>query len=150
MNIVLYEPEIPANTGNIARLCVVSGCKLHLIRPLGFFLDDKRVRRAGLDYWDQLDLQIHDHWQGFLDTTKPTTMYFVETGSAKLYTDVSYTPHDFLVFGSETKGIRPEVLKDYVDNHITLPMLNPRSLNLSNTVAITLYEAWRQNDFVAW
>lgn len=147
MNVVLFEPEIPANTGNIARLCVVTGCRLHLIRPLGFFLDDKRLKRAGLDYWDKLDYAIHDNWAAFITNCQPTRVFLVETDGNKLYTEVSYQADDYLIFGSETKGIAPEILSTYPDLHITLPMVSSRSLNLSNTVAITVYEAWRQLDF---
>lgn len=147
MNVVLFEPEIPANTGNIARLCAVVGCRLHLIRPLGFFLDDKHLKRAGLDYWDKLDLRIHDNWDAFMTSCQPERLFFVETGSKLLYTDVQYQPHDYLVYGSETKGINPALYKDCPNNHISLPMVNPRSLNLANTVAITVYEAWRQLGF---
>ena len=147
MNIVLFEPEIPANTGNIARLCAVTNCRLHLIRPLGFFLDDRHLKRAGLDYWDKLDWQIHDNWEAFLAAHQDQRIFFVETGSRKLYTDVSYRPTDCLVFGSESKGIIPELFRDCPDNHISLPMVNPRSLNLANTVAVVLYEAWRQLGF---
>lgn len=147
MHIVLYEPEIPANTGNIARLCAVTACRLHLIRPLGFFLDDKRLKRAGLDYWDKLDWQVHDSWKDFLVTGTARRLFFVETGSARLYTDVQYRADDCLVFGSETKGLPPELFSDCPDNHISVPMINPRSLNLANTVAIVLYEAWRQLGF---
>ncbi len=150
MDVVLLEPEIPANTGNVARLCAVSGCKLHIIRPLGFFLDDKRLKRAGLDYWDKLNWKIHDNWLDFLNDCQPTRLYFVETDGARLYTEVCYQPDDYLVFGSETKGISSEILREYTDNHITLPMTNSRSLNLANTVAITVYEAWRQLGFIPW
>ncbi len=147
MHIALFEPEIPANTGNIARLCAVTACRLHLIRPLGFFLDDKRLKRAGLDYWDKVDLQVHDSWNDFLRTGAARRLVFVETGSSKLYTEVQYQADDCLVFGSETKGLPLEVLRDCPDNHISVPMVNPRSLNLANTVAIVLYEAWRQLGF---
>lgn len=150
MNVVLYQPEIPANTGNIARLCSVVGCRLHLIRPLGFFIDDKRLKRAGLDYWDQLDIKIHDNWESFIDTSRPERLFLVETDGHKLYTEVDYQPRDYLVFGSETKGIDPHILRNYPDNHISLPMVNnSRSLNLSNTAAIAVYEAWRQLKFSA-
>lgn len=147
MNVVLYQPEIPANTGNVARLCVVTGCKLHLIRPLGFFLDDKRVKRAGLDYWDQLDLAIHDSWPDFLATVSDGCLYFIETDGAKNYSQVNYTSDDYLVFGSETKGISQDILRQFSDYHVTLPMVGTRSLNLSNTVAVVVYEAWRQLNF---
>jgi len=147
VNIVLHEPQIPENTGNIARLCAVTACRLHLIRPLGFFLDDKRLKRAGLDYWDKLDIIVHDYWDAFILTCKPQRLFFVETDGSKLYTEVKYKPDDYLVFGSETKGLPANILKNSWDNHISLPMINPRSLNLANTVAITLYEAWRQLGF---
>lgn len=147
MNVVLFEPEIPANTGNIARLCVITGCKLHLIRPLGFFLDDKHLKRAGMDYWQHLDYTIHDSWDDFVGNNQPQRLFLVETDSSRLYTEVDYQFDDYLVFGSESKGISNAILKDYPDNHISLPMVNPRSLNLSNTVAITVYEAWRQLGF---
>jgi len=147
VNVVLVHPEIPANTGNIARLCVITGCKLHLVRPLGFFLDDKHLKRAGLDYWQHLDYAIHDSWVDFIETCHPERLFLVETDSQKLYTDVNYQIGDYLVFGSESKGLPSAILRDYPDNHISLPMVNPRSLNLSNTVAITVYEAWRQLGF---
>lgn len=147
VNVVLYEPEIPANTGNVARLCAVVGCHLHLIRPLGFFLNNKHLIRAGLDYWDKLNIDIHDNWEEFMRTCSPQRMFFIETDSAKLYTEVDYQKDDFLVFGSETKGISSALLNDYADFHISLPMVNPRSLNLSNTVAIVVYEAWHQLGF---
>ena len=147
VNIVLHEPQIPENTGNIARLCAVAACQLHLIRPLGFFLDDKHLKRAGLDYWDKLDITVHDNWNAFTNTCKPKRLFFVETDGSRLYTEVSYKPDDYLVFGSETAGLPSVLLKDNPNNHISLPMINPRSLNLANTVAITLYEAWRQLGF---
>ena len=106
MNVVLVHPEIPANTGNIARLCVITGCKLHLVRPLGFFLDDKHLKRAGLDYWQHLDYAIHDSWVDFIETCHPERLFLVETDSQKLYTDVNYQIGDYLVFGSESKGCR--------------------------------------------
>lgn len=147
MNVVLFEPQIPANTGNVARLCVITGCKLHLIRPLGFFVDDKHLKRAGLDYWEHVDYIIHNSWDDFVANCKPQRLFLVETGSQKLYTDVSYQFGDYLVFGSESKGISSAILREYPNNHISLPMINPRSLNLSNSVAITVYEAWRQLGF---
>lgn len=148
MHVVLVQPEIPANTGNIARLCVGAGVTLHLIRPLGFFLTDPRLKRAGLDYWEHLDLKIHDSWEHFLEEETPARMFLVETGGKQLYSEVSYQAGDYLVFGSETKGLPQEVLSTYQEQMITLPQLNVRSLNLSNTVAIVVYEAWRQMGFV--
>lgn len=147
MNVVLYQPEIPANTGNIARLCVITECRLHLIRPLGFFLDDKHLKRAGLDYWERLDYLIHDSWDSFMENCQPTRLFLVETDGDQLYTDIQYQFDDYLVFGSESKGLPSAILKDYPNNHISLPMVNPRSLNLSNAVAITVYEVWRQLGF---
>ncbi len=147
MNIVLYEPQIPENTGNIGRLCTVVSCQLHLIRPLGFFLDDRHLKRAGLDYWDKLEIKIHDHWDAFVASSKPSRLFFVETGGRRLYTEVNYKVDDYLVFGSETKGLPHKLLRDSSNYHISIPMVNPRSLNLANTVAITLYEAWRQLGF---
>lgn len=148
MNVVLVEPEIPANTGNIARLCVATGSSLHLIRPLGFFLSDPKLKRAGLDYWDHLDLTVHDSFGEFLATIKPRRLFLVETGGTRMYSEVAYEPDDYFVFGSETKGIDPELLTLYQDSIVTLPQRDVRSLNLSNTVAIIVYEAWRQLDFL--
>lgn len=148
MNVVLVEPEIPANTGNIARLCVATGSSLHLIRPLGFFLSDPKLKRAGLDYWDHLDLRVHDSFGEFLATIKPRRLFLVETGGTRMYSEVAYEPDDYFVFGSETKGIDPELLTLYQDSIVTLPQRDVRSLNLSNTVAIIVYEAWRQLDFL--
>lgn len=147
MNVVLFEPEIPANTGNIARLCVGTGTKLHLIRPLGFFLTDKRLRRAGLDYWDYLELTVHDSWDDFLASVKQGTLYFVETDGARLYTEPRYEPNDYFVFGSETSGLPESILQRWPEQIITIPQVQVRSLNLANTVAIVVYEAWRQLGF---
>ncbi|HBN96892.1 MAG TPA: tRNA (uridine(34)/cytosine(34)/5-carboxymethylaminomethyluridine(34)-2'-O)-methyltransferase TrmL [Firmicutes bacterium] len=147
MHVVLVEPEIPANTGNIARLCVAVGSSLHLIRPLGFFLSDPKLKRAGLDYWEHLELYVHDSFEDFLEAAEPQRLFLVETGGAHLYSEMNYQAGDYLVFGSETRGLAPELLKTYEDFTVTLPQRNVRSLNLSNTVAIIVYEAWRQLDF---
>ncbi len=148
MNVVLFQPQIPTNTGNIGRLCTVSGTALHLIRPLGFFLHDRYVKRAGLDYWDELSLTIHDCWADFLYARNPVgAMYFIETGGTRRYCDPSYGPHDYLVFGSETEGIPAAILQQYPDRHLHIPMQRGRSLNLANTAAIVVYEAWRQQGF---
>ena len=147
MHVVLVEPEIPANTGNIARLCVAVGATLHLVRPLGFFLSDPRLRRAGLDYWQYLQLKVHDSFADFLAAEEPKGMYFLETGGRKLYSQVSYQPGDYLIFGSETKGLGGELLQAYPERVVTLPQRDVRSLNLANTVAIVVYEAWRQLGF---
>lgn len=147
MNVVLVEPEIPANTGNIARLCVAVGAALHLIRPLGFFLSDPKLKRAGLDYWEYLDLKVHDSFADFLASQQPKRMFFLETGQRRLYSEVQYEPDDYLVFGSESKGLSSELLEAYPDQLVTLPQRDVRSLNLANTVAIVVYEAWRQLGF---
>lgn len=148
MNVVLIEPEIPANTGNVARLCAITGAALHLVHPLGFFLNDKKLKRAGLDYWDKLDLIIHDGIEEFFATVGDKSVFLVETGGDTLYSDVSYSwGNDYLIFGSETTGLSPDLLLKYQERIVTLPMAVPRSLNLANTVAIVVYEAWRQNQF---
>jgi tRNA (cytidine/uridine-2'-O-)-methyltransferase len=148
VHVVLVEPEIPANTGNIARLCVATGSVLHLIRPLGFFLTDPRLKRAGLDYWQYLKLHTYNSFEDFLREANPGRMFFVETGGARLYCEADYRSDDYLVFGSETKGLAPALLERYRDFVVTLPQRDVRSLNLSNTVAIVVYEAWRQLNFV--
>lgn len=146
MRVVLFQPEIPANTGNIARLCAVVDCELHLIRPLGFFLDDRRLRRAGLDYWNQLRISVHDSWDAYASRDL-SQAFFVETGSRCRYTDAAFGSEPTLVFGSESRGLPPWLLDSYPDRHISLPMAQSRSLNLSNTAAIVVYEAWRQQGF---
>lgn len=148
MNVVLFEPEIAANAGNVVRLCAATGAVLHLIRPLGFFLHDKRLRRAGLDYWDFVDLRVHDSWDDFTTAMDGRgTIYLVETGGERLYTEPAYGPDDYFVFGSETSGLPEELLNEWRHNIITIPQKNVRSLNLANTVAIVVYEAWRQLGF---
>jgi len=148
VHVVLVEPEIPANTGNVARLCVATGSTLHLVRPLGFFLSDPKVQRAGLDYWKYLDLQVHDCFDDFLESANPHRVFLVETGGLHLYSEVEYEPDDYLVFGSETKGLNQNIINNFQNNVITLPQKNVRSLNLSNTVSIVVYEAWRQLGFI--
>jgi len=149
MNIVLFEPEIPVNTGNIGRTCVATGTKLHLIRPLGFFIDDKSLKRAGLDYWDELDVRIYDGFEDFLEKNGNPRIYMVETKTEKLYTDVRYEVNDFIMFGKETTGIPDEILQKYADSVVRIPMIpETRSLNLSNAAAIVLFEALRQIGFV--
>ncbi|NMA60686.1 MAG: tRNA (cytidine(34)-2'-O)-methyltransferase [Firmicutes bacterium] len=148
MHVVLVEPEIPSNAGNVARLCVATGSTLHLVRPLGFFLSDPKLKRAGLDYWEHLDLVVHDCFEDFLEAVQPKRLFFVETGGKQLYSEVSYAWDDYLVFGSETMGLPNEVLEKFHEHIITLPQLDVRSLNLSNTVSIVVYEAWRQLGFV--
>ena len=148
MNIVLHEPEIPANTGNIGRTCVATGTSLHLIKPLGFSLDEKHLRRAGMDYWRDLDLHVYENFQDFLDKNPGAKIYKATTKAHQNYSDVSYEPDCFLMFGKESAGIPEEILVDYEDTCVRIPMKeNIRSLNLSNSVAVLLYEALRQNDF---
>lgn len=148
MNVVLFEPEIAANAGNVARLCAATGAALHLIRPLGFFLHDKHLRRAGLDYWEYVDLKVHDSWDDFMTAIDGKgAIYLVETGGDQIYTEPTYGPDDYFVFGSETSGLPEGLLKQWQQNIITIPQKNVRSLNLANTVAIIVYEAWRQLGF---
>lgn len=148
MHVVLVEPEIPANAGNIGRLCVATGSTLHLIRPLGFFLSDPKLKRAGLDYWEHLDLVVHDCLKDFFESAQPKRLFLVETGGQQLYSEINYRWDDYLVFGSETKGLPTDLLEKFGDQIITLPQRDVRSLNLSNTVSIVVYEAWRQLGFV--
>lgn len=148
LNIVLYEPEIPANTGNIGRTCVATGTKLHLIEPLGFRLDEKSIRRAGMDYWKDLDVKTYVNWREFCEKNPEAKLYYATTKGRKLYSDAAYEPDCYLVFGRESAGIPEEILKENPDTCIRIPMLGEtRSLNLSNSVAIVLYEALRQNGF---
>ena len=152
LNIVLVEPEIPQNTGNIARTCAAIGAKLHLVRPLGFEITDKYVKRAGLDYWDKLIIEEHNSLESFLYKYKPeeNNMYFVTTKGQTCYSDVDYSKFDevFLLFGKETKGLPEDLLTKYIDNAIRIPMRKTlRSLNLSNSVAIVAYEVLRQVNF---
>jgi len=145
-NIVLINPQIPPNTGNIGRMCVNLGATLHLIKPLGFSIDSKAVKRAGLDYWDYLDLKVWDSLEDFLNANNLDKMHFATTKSDKLYWDAKFNIGDFLVFGSETKGIDEELLKKNLDKTITIPMGKMgRSLNLATSVGIITYEALRQN-----
>lgn len=150
-NIVLVQPEIPPNTGNIIRLAANTGCHLHLIEPLGFSMDDKHMRRAGLDYHEYAELKRHASWQAFLDTEQPPPerMFALTTKGTRLVHDTLFIAGDYLVFGSETRGLAPELRETFPpDQRTKLPMLpNQRSLNLSNAVAVTVYEAWRQNGF---
>lgn len=148
MHIVLVEPEIPANTGNISRTCAVTGCSLHLVRPLGFSTDDKQLKRAGLDYWHQLDLHYHDSIEELHAKYPQGRFFYVETSGQKRYTDFSYQKDDFFVFGKETKGLPKELIQANMDTVIRIPIReDARSLNLSNTVAIVVFEAMRQLDF---
>ena len=152
LNIVLVEPEIPQNTGNIARTCAIIGAKLHLVYPLGFTISEKYLKRAGLDYWDKLEIEEHSSLSEFLKKYNPENqnMYFVTTKGKHMYTEPDYKNYDevFLLFGKETRGLPEELLKKYLDKSIRIPMRKTlRSLNLANSVAIVAYEAERQNDF---
>ena len=152
LNIVLVEPEIPQNTGNIARTCAIIGAKLHLVYPLGFTISEKYLKRAGLDYWDKLEIEDHSSLSEFLKKYNPENqnMYFVTTKGKHMYTEPDYKNYDevFLLFGKETRGLPEDLLKKYLDKSIRIPMRKTlRSLNLANSVAIVAYEAERQNDF---
>ena len=148
MNIVLLEPEIPTNTGNIGRTCVSTGTKLHLIKPLGFDTSDKTLKRAGLDYWKHLDVYYYENFKDFLEKNNYPKIFMATTKAKKTYADVSYNENDFIMFGKESAGIPEEILLDYKETSIRIPMLSEyRSLNLSNAVAIVLYEALRQSNF---
>lgn len=149
MNIVLLEPEIPANTGNIGRTCVAAGAKLHLIKPLGFSLDEKQLKRAGMDYWHKLDVAVYLNVDDFLQKNPDAHIYMATTKSRKTYDKVNYEPDCYIMFGKESAGIPEEILVNHKEDCIRIPMLGEiRSLNLSNSVAIVLYEALRQNDFL--
>ena len=147
--IVLYEPEIPPNTGNIIRLCANTGFRLHLIEPLGFEMDDKRLRRAGLDYREWQAVSIHQNWRAFLDSTQPSRVFAVSTKGRTLYSSARYRTGDALVFGPETRGLPGAFLDGIGSDHtLRIPMQpQSRSLNLSNAAAVVVYEAWRQLDF---
>lgn len=149
LNIVLFEPEIPQNTGNIARTCVLTNSKLHLIKPLGFSLDEKQLKRAGLDYWQYLDLEIHESYNELREKYRDGIFYFSTTKGTHYYDEVEFKPGDFIVFGRESSGLPDEVRNSDPERCIRIPMLqtSARSLNLSNTVAIVAYEALRQNGF---
>lgn len=148
MNIVLLEPEIPQNTGNIGRTCCATGTKLHLIEPMGFRINEKALRRAGMDYWQDLDVTIYDSYADFLEKNPNIKIWMATTKATNKYTDVQFGPDDFVMFGKESAGIPEEILVEHQENCIRIPMNEEiRSLNLSNSVAIVLYEALRQNDF---
>ncbi len=148
MNIVLFEPEMPANTGNIGRTCVATNTRLHLIEPLGFRINEKALKRAGLDYWDKLDVRVYCNFEDFLERNPGARIYMSTTKAKKVYTEVSYEPDCYLMFGKESAGIPEEILVDYEETCVRIPMWGDiRSLNLSNAVSIVLYEALRQNGF---
>lgn len=151
IHIVLVEPEIPQNTGNISRTCAATGCALHLIEPLGFDISEKAVRRAGLDYWQYLDLTVHKNYEEFEKTAKGK-LYFCTTKGTHTYSDIDYRTEEdiYLIFGRETRGLPERILKQHPEECIRIPMIaEARSLNLSNSVAIIAYEALRQQDFGA-
>ncbi len=148
LHIVLVEPEIPQNTGNIARTCVVTGSMLHLVRPLGFSVDDRQLKRAGLDYWDELMLAYHDSFAEVEEAYPLARFFLFSTHAKRRYSDVSYRDGDFLVFGKETAGLGEALLSRRANDAVRIPMrATQRSLNLSNAVALALYEALRQTDF---
>ena len=148
LNIVLLEPEMPANTGNIGRTCVATGTRLHLIEPLGFRINDKMLKRAGLDYWEKLDVTIYDDYQDFLSKNPGAKIYMATTKSKQTYTDVTYEEDAYIMFGKESAGIPEEILLDNKETCVRIPMMpEERSLNLSNSVAVILYEALRQQGF---
>ncbi len=152
MNIVLHQPEIPANTGNIGRTCVATGSTLHLIEPLGFRLDEKSIKRAGMDYWSKLDVRRYVNYEEFLETIRKENpnakIWMATTKATQSYSDVKFSDDDYIMFGKESAGIPEEILVENKETCIRIPMLpDIRSLNLSNSVAIVLYEALRQNNF---
>lgn len=151
-HVVLVEPEIPPNTGNVIRLCANTGAQLHLIEPLGFPLDDARMRRAGLDYHEYAQMRVHGNWDAFIETMcpDPARMFALTTHGSTPFAGIAFRPGDVLVFGSETKGLAPGLRESFpATQRIRLPMRpGNRSLNLSNTVAVVVYEAWRQNGFI--
>ena len=148
LNIVLHEPEIPANTGNIGRTCVASGTRLHLIEPLGFRLDEKSLKRAGMDYWKDLDVTTYINFEEFMEKNPGARIYMATTKAPNVYTDVKFEPDCYIMFGKESAGIPEEILVNHKEDSIRIPMIGDiRSLNLGNSVAIILYEALRQNGF---
>ncbi|MBP5411340.1 MAG: tRNA (cytidine(34)-2'-O)-methyltransferase [Lachnospiraceae bacterium] len=148
INIVLHEPEIPQNTGNIGRTCVATGMRLHLIKPLGFSLDEKQLKRAGLDYWPDLDVTVYEDYADFLSKNEGAKIYYATTKGHLVYTQAQYEPDCYIMFGKESAGIPEEILREHEDTCVRIPMIGEtRSLNLSNAVAIVAYEALRQLDF---
>ncbi|MGM0420506.1 MAG: tRNA (uridine(34)/cytosine(34)/5-carboxymethylaminomethyluridine(34)-2'-O)-methyltransferase TrmL [Bacillota bacterium] len=148
LNVVLVEPRIPQNTGNIARTCAVTDSALHLVKPLGFSLDDKYLKRAGLDYWDELDIHIYESLSDFLDKHRQDKLYLFSTKAKYNYTDKKYEGDEYLLFGKETAGLPENFMKEHIKDTLRIPMKDhARSLNLANSVAIVLYEAYRQLDF---
>ena len=149
-HVVLHRPEIPPNTGNLMRLCVNTGNRLHLIRPLGFELDDARLRRAGLDYREYADVSVHDNLQGFVDSVHPARVFAYTQHATRLYTDVAYADGDGLLFGRESDGLPADALEHHsIKDRLRIPIARGgRSLNLANAAAVVVYEAWRQGGFV--
>lgn len=148
INIVLVEPEIPQNTGNIARTCACTGSKLHIVKPMGFEINDKHLKRAGLDYWDDLGIEYYENLDDFLEKHREDKMYFLTTKAKKSYSQIDFEDNCYLIFGKETKGLPESLILENMDNCLRIPMKDKlRSLNLSNSVAIVIYEALRQNDF---
>ncbi len=148
MNIVFLEPENPRNTGAIGRTCVVTNSVLHLIRPLGFDTDDKAIKKSGLDYWDSLDVRYYDNFEDFLKKNNYPQIFMATTKAKKIYSDVSYNQDAYIMFGKESAGIPEEILIDYKETCVRIPMMeNQRSLNLATSASIILFEALRQNDF---
>lgn len=148
MNIILHQPEMPANTGNIGRTCVATNSTLHLIEPLGFHLTSKELKRAGMDYWEHLDIRRYINFEEFLEKNPNAKIWMATTKAKKVYTEANFGPDDYLMFGKESAGIPEEILVNYEETCIRIPMLDKvRSLNLSNSVSIVLYEALRQNRF---
>lgn len=148
MNVVLVEPEIPPNTGNISRTCAVTGTTLHLVEPLGFSIEERHLRRAGLDYWEYLKLVTHNNLENFLSTISEEKIWLLTTKGIRSYSDVEYGPDDYLIFGKETAGLPTELLSAFPERCVRIPMGEKvRSLNLSNAVAVVLYEALRQQGF---
>lgn len=151
MNIVLIEPQIPQNTGNIARLCAATGSPLHLVGKLGFRTDDRSLKRAGLDYWKLLDIYYYENLEEFEKKTVEGSYYFLSTKGKKIYSQISFMKGDYLIFGSETRGLPADILNRFKDSTIRIPMISEaRSLNLSSSVSIVLYEALRQQSFVSY
>lgn len=149
MHIILHQPEIPANTGNIGRTCVATGTSLHLIEPLGFRLDEKSIKRAGMDYWEHLDVTRYMNYQEFREKNPGAKIWMATTKAKHVYTDVAFGPDDYIMFGKESAGIPEEILVENEETCIRIPMMEQiRSLNLSNAAAIVLYEALRQNHFM--
>jgi tRNA (cytidine/uridine-2'-O-)-methyltransferase len=149
-NIVLFEPEIPPNTGNVIRLAANTGCLLHIIKPTGFDLDDKKLRRAGLDYGEWQDMKIYENWDDFIKQTAPERLFAISTKGKRYYHDIKFADNDYVVFGPETRGLPDNVLyHTQMTEQVRIPMTeNSRSMNLSNSVAVIVYESWRQQGFI--